>query len=114
MPRTLCGSKREQNEYTGNFYSGKLAIERRLILNHFIIRKSDILSYVALHWCRSFCPVVSVRHRDWSSHIPAVLTSGATFWKMDSSEEVRSVSEEPGAQMELKKGMSIFIDVSKN
>lgn len=32
---------------------------------------------------------------------------------MDCSEEVQCVSEEPGAQMELKKGMSIFIDVSK-
>lgn len=32
---------------------------------------------------------------------------------MDCSEEVQFVSEEHGAQMELKKGMSIFIDVSK-
>lgn len=32
---------------------------------------------------------------------------------MDCSEEVQCVSEEPSAQMELKKGMSIFIDVSK-
>lgn len=32
---------------------------------------------------------------------------------MDCSEEVQSVSEEPSAQVELKKGMSIFIDVSK-
>lgn len=31
---------------------------------------------------------------------------------MDCSEEVQLVSEEPSAQMELKKGMSIFIDVS--
>lgn len=31
---------------------------------------------------------------------------------MDCSEEVQSVSEEPTAQMELKKGMSVFIDVS--
>ncbi|XP_077937691.1 N-terminal EF-hand calcium-binding protein 1 isoform X2 [Gasterosteus aculeatus] len=30
---------------------------------------------------------------------------------MDSSEEVQSVSEEPTAQMELKKGMSVFIDI---
>uniref|UniRef100_A0A3Q3S9F5 N-terminal EF-hand calcium binding protein 1 n=1 Tax=Mastacembelus armatus TaxID=205130 RepID=A0A3Q3S9F5_9TELE len=30
---------------------------------------------------------------------------------MDCSEEVQSVSEEPSAQMELKKGMSIFIDI---
>lgn len=41
------------------------------------------------------------------------LTSEATLWMMDCSEEVQCVSEEPGAQMELKKGMSIFIDVSK-
>lgn len=32
---------------------------------------------------------------------------------MDCSEEVQTVSQEPTAQMELKKGMSIFIDVSK-
>lgn len=31
---------------------------------------------------------------------------------MDCSEEVQPVSEEPSAQIELKKGMSIFIDVS--
>ncbi|XP_030597014.1 LOW QUALITY PROTEIN: N-terminal EF-hand calcium-binding protein 1 [Archocentrus centrarchus] len=30
---------------------------------------------------------------------------------MDCSEEVQPVSEEPSAQMELKKGMSIFIDI---
>ncbi|KAG7237780.1 hypothetical protein INR49_031793 [Caranx melampygus] len=30
---------------------------------------------------------------------------------MDCSEEVQSVSQEPSAQMELKKGMSIFIDI---
>uniref|UniRef100_G3NL93 N-terminal EF-hand calcium-binding protein 1 n=1 Tax=Gasterosteus aculeatus aculeatus TaxID=481459 RepID=G3NL93_GASAC len=30
---------------------------------------------------------------------------------MDCSEEVQSVSEEPTAQMELKKGMSVFIDI---
>lgn len=33
---------------------------------------------------------------------------------MDCSEEVQCVSEESGAQVELKKGMSIFIDVSNN
>lgn len=32
---------------------------------------------------------------------------------MDCSEEAQSVAEEPTAQLELKKGMSIFIDVSK-
>lgn len=32
---------------------------------------------------------------------------------MDCSEEVQCVSKEPASQMELKKGMSIFIDVSK-
>lgn len=40
-------------------------------------------------------------------------TTEATFLMMDCSEEVQSVSEEPSAQVELKKGMSIFIDVSK-
>uniref|UniRef100_A0A3B4XJG1 N-terminal EF-hand calcium binding protein 1 n=1 Tax=Seriola lalandi dorsalis TaxID=1841481 RepID=A0A3B4XJG1_SERLL len=35
-----------------------------------------------------------------------------TFLMMDCSEEVQSVSQEPSAQMELKKGMSIFIDVN--
>lgn len=32
---------------------------------------------------------------------------------MDCSEEAQCVAEEPTAQLELKKGMSIFIDVSK-
>lgn len=32
---------------------------------------------------------------------------------MDCSEETRCVAEESIAQLELKKGMSIFIDVSK-
>lgn len=50
--------------------------------------------------------------RGWSPHIPQQFATEATFWKMDCSEEVQSVSEEPIAQMELKKGMSIFIDVS--
>lgn len=51
--------------------------------------------------------------RGSSGHIPLQFTTEATFWMMDCSEEVQSVSEEPRAQMEIKKGMSIFIDVSK-
>lgn len=46
------------------------------------------------------------------THIPLQITSEATLWMMDCSEEVQPVSEEPSAQIELKKGMSIFIDVS--
>lgn len=38
---------------------------------------------------------------------------GATLGRMDCSEEPQCVSEEPIAQLELKKGMSIFIDVSR-
>lgn len=41
------------------------------------------------------------------------LTEGATSCMMDCSEEAQCVAEEPAAQLELKKGMSIFIDVSK-
>lgn len=40
------------------------------------------------------------------------VTGEAALRRMDCSEEVQCVSEEPGAQLELKKGMSIFIDVS--
>lgn len=47
-----------------------------------------------------------------SGQIPQQFTTGDTFCTMDCSEEVQSVSEEPFAQIELKKGMSIFIDVS--
>lgn len=50
--------------------------------------------------------------RGSSGHIPVQFTTEAAFCTMDCSEEVQSVSEEPCAQMELKKGMSIFIDVS--
>lgn len=32
---------------------------------------------------------------------------------MDCSEEVQSLSDETGTPVELKKGMSIFLDVSK-
>ena len=32
---------------------------------------------------------------------------------MDSSEEVQSISEEASSPLELKKGMSIFLDVSR-
>lgn len=59
---------------------------------------------------RRFSPVSDQR---FSGHIPLQLTSEATSVMMDCSEEVQSVSQEPSAQMELKKGMSIFIDVSK-
>lgn len=51
--------------------------------------------------------------RGWSAHIPLQISRAATLSMMDCSEEVQCVSEEPSAQMELKKGMSIFIDVSK-
>lgn len=46
------------------------------------------------------------------THIPLQFISEASLRMMDCSEEVQPVSEEPSAQMELKKGMSIFIDVS--
>lgn len=49
---------------------------------------------------------------DGGSHTCAVRPE-EPLWMMDCSEEVQCVCEEPTAQLELKKGMSIFIDVSK-